>query len=46
MLQAECDGDFQLHLHATTEALPWFWVAGRIHYQKYVSIYIADMKIS
>jgi hypothetical protein len=44
ILRAERSADFQLHINATCEAVPWFWAAGRSTYAKYVPTYVSDMK--
>ena len=43
MLRAEREGNFDLHLQATSEAVPWFYAAGRNQYKKFAPVYIAEM---
>ena len=44
LIRAERDADFNLHLSAVTETIPYFISAGRSKYAKYTPIYIAEMK--
>ena len=44
LLRAEREANFELHLIATCEAIPWFTAAGRSTYAKFVPVYVADMK--
>ncbi|KAL7379980.1 hypothetical protein ABVT39_009485 [Epinephelus coioides] len=44
MLRSERDANFELHLNCMSEAIPWFWAAGRMNYAKYLPVYIAEMK--
>jgi hypothetical protein len=42
--RAERDGDFLLHLDATSESVAWFQAAGRVNYARYTPVYVAEMK--
>ena len=44
LLRAERDGDFDLHLNAMCETIPYFIVAGRNNYAKFIPVYVAEMK--
>ena len=43
LLRAEHDADFELHLTAVNETLPWFKAAGRNIYFKFTPVYLAEM---
>ena len=44
-LRAERDEDFELHLNAVCEAIPWLRAAGRTDYSKYAPIYVTEMRM-
>ena len=44
LIRAERDADFNLHFSAAAETVPYFILAGRNKYAKYIPIYVADMK--
>ena len=44
LIRAEQDADFNLHLSAAAETIPYFILAGRNKYAKYTPIYVAEMK--
>lgn len=44
MLHAERDGEFESHLAAVYDALPYFSAAGRHLYAKWVPVYLSDME--
>lgn len=44
LLRAEKEGDFELHLSATQETIPWIRAAGRHVYARFLPIYLSDMK--
>ena len=44
LIRAERDADFDLHLSAAAETIPYFILAGRNKYAKYTPIYVAEMK--
>ena len=44
LLRAEREANFELHLNAVCESIPWFQAAGRNTYAKFVPTYLADMK--
>lgn len=44
MFRAEREGNFELHLQATSEAVPWFYAASRNQYKKFAPLYVAEMK--
>ena len=37
-------GDFELHLNAVCEVIPWLCAAGRNNYARYVPVYVAEMR--
>ena len=43
LLRAEIDADFELHLNAAAEVIPYFILAGRNKYSKYTPVYISEM---
>ena len=44
LIRAERDADFDLHLSAAAETIPYFILAGRNKYAKYTPIYVAEVK--
>ena len=44
LIRAERNADFNLHLSAAAETIPYFILAGRNKYAKYTPIYVAEMK--
>ena len=44
LIRTEREGNFDLHLNAMCESLPWFRAAGRLNSAKYTPIYVADMR--
>ena len=44
LLRAEREADFELHLNAVCESIPWFQAAGRNTYAKFVPTYLTDMR--
>lgn len=44
LLRAERDADFELHLNAAAETIPYFILAGRNKYSKYTPIYVSEMR--
>ena len=44
LLRAERDVNFDLHLQAVSERIPYFIVGGRHSYARYTAVYIANMK--
>jgi len=44
LLRAERDADFELHLNAVCETIPYLIVGGRNNYAKYTPVYVAEMK--
>jgi len=44
LLRAERDADFDLHLDAVCETIPYFICGGRNNYAKYTPVYVAEMR--
>jgi hypothetical protein len=44
ILRAEREANFELHLAATCDTMPWLCAAGRHQYAKFIPTYVADMK--
>ena len=44
LIEADRKADFELHLNPVLEALPFFFVANRHNYAKYVPIYVSQMR--
>ena len=44
LLRADRQGDFLLHLDAVMEAVPFFYVAGKVNYARYSPVYVAEMR--
>ena len=43
-IRAEREGEWALHLWAVNEMIPYFFVAGHIHYARYGLIYLRSMQ--
>ena len=43
-IRAEWEGDWALHLLAVKQMLPYFFVAGHVHYARYGMIYLRSME--
>lgn len=43
-IRAEREGDWNLHLEATTEMIPHFFAMDRINYSRWLPVYIMDMQ--
>ena len=44
LLRADREANFQLHLDAVLEAIPFFHLAGRVNYARYTPVYVSEMK--
>ena len=44
LLRAEREGEFDLHLNATSETIPFFIAGGRSNYAKFTPVYITEMR--
>ena len=44
LVRADCEGNWQLHLHRVQPALPRFAVCDRINYLRWESVYLEDMR--
>ena len=43
LLQASCEGDWDLHLHAIRLMIPWCFAYDRLNYARYLPVYYAEM---
>jgi hypothetical protein len=43
LLRADREADFQLHLAAVLEVIPYFFLGGRSNYARYTPVYLAEM---
>ena len=43
LIRADREADFELHLEAVEEVIPYFFLTGRINYARYTPIYLAEM---
>ena len=44
IMRADREANFQLHLDAVLETVPYFALAGRVNYARYTPVYVAEMK--
>lgn len=44
LIRADREADFQLHLDAAMEAVPYFILAGRVNYARYTPVYVSEMR--
>jgi len=44
LLRADREADFEMHLTAVLEVIPYFFLAGRSNYARYTPVYVAEMR--
>ena len=44
LLRADLEADFEMHLTAVLEVIPYFFLAGRSNYARYTPVYVAEMR--
>ena len=44
LLRADRDADFEMHLTTVLEVIPYFFMAGRSNYARYIPVYVAEMR--
>ena len=43
ILRASCEGNWNLHLHAVRNMIPWCFAYDKLNYPRYMSPYYAQM---
>lgn len=43
LLRADREANFELHLEAVKDVIPYFFITGRVNYARYTPVYLAEM---